>query len=150
VVSALRRTERPYREQLAELRTLLDPSNTAAVPVTGGNVPELWLLGSPPATSALAAELGVPFAFARHLSPGLSCAADLVSVAVICAEDDERAEWLADPPPRGPSSRLRADLRDQWIVDARWCGGAVIFQLNWAPPRCCRRPRTRSSRPRCG
>lgn len=97
VVSTLRRTDRPYREQLEELRALLDPETTTAVPVRGGNVPELWLLGSSPGTAELAAELGVPFAFARHLSPDQSCRADLVSVAVICAETDERAEWLAGP-----------------------------------------------------
>lgn len=97
VVSSLRRTDRPYREQLEELKALLDPADTAAVPVRGGNAPELWLLGSSPGTSALAAEIGVPFAFARHLSPGQACAADLVSVSVIAADDDERAEWLAGP-----------------------------------------------------
>ncbi len=97
VVRALRRTDRPYREQLEELQALLDPASTAAVPVRGGNVPQLWLLGSSPGTAALAAELGVPFAFARHLSPHETCPADLVSVAVIAAEDDERAEWLAGP-----------------------------------------------------
>lgn len=97
VVSALRRTDRPYREQLEELQALLDPADTTAVPVRGGNVPELWLLGSSPGTADLAAELGVPFAFARHLSPDQNCRAELVSVAVICAEDDDRAEWLAGP-----------------------------------------------------
>ncbi|MFJ5990471.1 LLM class flavin-dependent oxidoreductase [Lentzea sp. NPDC092896] len=97
VVSALRRSDRPYRSQLLELQSLLNPSDTVAVPVKGGNVPELWLLGSSPGTATLAAELGVPFAFARHLSPELTCAADLVSVSVICAEDDQRAEWLAGP-----------------------------------------------------
>lgn len=97
VVSALRRTDRPYREQLEELQALLDPADTTAVPVQGGNVPELWLLGSSPGTAGLAAELGVPFAFARHLSPDQNCRAELVSVAAICAEDDDRAEWLAGP-----------------------------------------------------
>ncbi|NGY60159.1 LLM class flavin-dependent oxidoreductase [Lentzea sp. NEAU-D13] len=97
VVSALRRTDRPYREQLEELQALLDPADTTAVPVRGGNVPELWLLGSSPGTAGLAAELGVPFAFARHLSPDQNCRAELVSVAAICAEDDDRAEWLAGP-----------------------------------------------------
>ncbi|MEU0885682.1 LLM class flavin-dependent oxidoreductase [Lentzea sp. NPDC005914] len=97
VVSTLRRTDRPYREQLEELQALLDPADTVAVPVQGGNVPELWLLGSSPGTAELAAELGVPFAFARHLSPDETCRADLVSVSVIAAEDDARAEWLAGP-----------------------------------------------------
>ncbi|NKE61653.1 LLM class flavin-dependent oxidoreductase [Lentzea sp. PSKA42] len=97
VVATLRRTDRPYREQLEELQALLDPSDTVAVPVKGGNVPELWLLGSSPTTAGLASELGVPFAFARHLSPDQTCKADLVSVSVIAAETDERAEWLAGP-----------------------------------------------------
>ncbi|MFS8097369.1 LLM class flavin-dependent oxidoreductase [Lentzea alba] len=97
VVATLRRTSEPYRSQLEELQALLDPSGTVAVPVKGGNVPELWLLGSSPGTAELAAELGVPFALARHLSPDQTCKADLVSVSVIAAETDERAEWLAGP-----------------------------------------------------
>ncbi|MCR3752613.1 MsnO8 family LLM class oxidoreductase [Lentzea californiensis] len=109
VVAALRRTDRPYRAQLAELLALLNPADTAAVPVQGGNVQEPWLLGSSPGTSVLAAELGVRFAFARHLSPGLTCEADLVSVAVICADDGERAEWLAGPIRTKVRSRREGD-----------------------------------------
>ncbi|WP_112267324.1 LLM class flavin-dependent oxidoreductase [Lentzea terrae] len=97
VVSSLRRTSAPYRTQLEELQALLDPADTVAVPVKGGNVPELWLLGSSPSTAELAASLGMPFAFARHLSPDQTCKADLVSVSVIAADSDERAEWLAGP-----------------------------------------------------
>ncbi|SER17048.1 luciferase family oxidoreductase, group 1 [Lentzea xinjiangensis] len=97
VVASLRRTGEPYRSQLEELLALLDPAGTVAVPVRGGNVPSPWLLGSSPATAALAAELGLPFAFARHLSPDRACQADLVSVSVIAAEDDARAQWLAGP-----------------------------------------------------
>lgn len=97
VVSSLRRTSAPYRAQLEELQALLDPADTVAVPVKGGNVPELWLLGSSPSTAELAFDLGVPFAFARHLSPDQTCKADLVSVSVIAADSDEWAEWLAGP-----------------------------------------------------
>ncbi|RAS70979.1 luciferase family oxidoreductase group 1 [Lentzea atacamensis] len=97
VVTALRRSSAPYREQLEELLALFDPRNTTAVPVRGGNVPEVWLLGSSPGTAELAAALNIPFAFARHLSPDQACRADLVSVSVIAADDDERAEWLAGP-----------------------------------------------------
>ncbi|HUQ55183.1 LLM class flavin-dependent oxidoreductase [Lentzea sp.] len=97
VVSRLRRTDRPYREQLEELQGLLNPGDTPAVPVQGGTAPELWLLGSSPGTSLLAAELGIPFAFARHLNPAETARADLVSVSVIAADDDDRAEWLAGP-----------------------------------------------------
>ncbi|MEV6238584.1 LLM class flavin-dependent oxidoreductase [Lentzea sp. NPDC051838] len=97
VVSTLRRSAAPYREQLEELQALLDPADTVAVPVKGGNVPELWLLGSSPSTADLAAELGMRFAFARHLSPDQTSKADLVSVSLIAADDDVRAEWLAGP-----------------------------------------------------
>lgn len=97
VVAALRRSADPYREQLTELLALLDPVHTSAMPVRGGNVPQVWLLGSSPGTATLAADLGVPFAFARHLNPDQTCRADLVSVSVIAAEDDDRAEWLAGP-----------------------------------------------------
>lgn len=109
VVSSLRRTDRPYRDQLEELQALLDPADTVAVPVKGGNVPELWLLGSSPGTAELAAQLGVPFAFARHLSPDKACKADLVSVSVIAAEDDARADWLAGPIRTKVRSRREGD-----------------------------------------
>ncbi|SMC90820.1 hypothetical protein [Lentzea albidocapillata] len=79
------------------------------VPMKGGDVPELWLLGSSPSTSVPAAELDMRFAFARHLRPELTSEADLVSVSVICTEDDERAEWLAGPIRTRVRSRQEGD-----------------------------------------
>jgi luciferase family oxidoreductase group 1 len=110
------RTAKTFRQQLDELQAWFNPPEDArikAVPVVGGNVPPIWLLGSSAGSAGLAAELGLPYAFARHLNPdGASDAmrvyreqfrpsdhaavpTALVSVSVIAAEDDERAEWLA-------------------------------------------------------
>jgi len=82
-----------------------------AIPAEG-NQPALWLLGSSGYSAQVAALLGLPFAFAHHFSaantePALElyrrsfrpsevlaepyC---LIGVAVVCAEDAERARWL--------------------------------------------------------
>ncbi|MBV9174475.1 MAG: LLM class flavin-dependent oxidoreductase [Chloroflexi bacterium] len=89
-------------------------SRITAVPATG-NVPELWLLGSSGYSAQVAGLLGLPFAFAHHFSPGNTLPAlrlyrehftpsallrepyAMIGVAVVCAETDERARWLAAP-----------------------------------------------------
>jgi luciferase family oxidoreductase group 1 len=112
------RTAKTFREQIAELRSYLDPAEDApvkAIPVLGGNTPQVWLLGSSTASAELAGELGLPYAFAHHLAPGTAAEATrvyrerfrpaeagatpttLVSVSVVAAEDDDRAHWLAGP-----------------------------------------------------
>jgi luciferase family oxidoreductase group 1 len=112
------RTAKTFRRQLDELRAYLDPPEDArvkAIPVLGGNAPPIWLLGSSTTSAELAGELGLPYAFARHLNPETAADAmrvyrerfrpsdhaatptTLVSVSVIAAEDDEHAEWLAGP-----------------------------------------------------
>ena len=109
-VDAVRRSVRPFRELLDELRAYFaEDVRPPAVPVLGGNVPSLWLLGSSAASAALAAELGLPYAFAHHLNPELAVPAPLVSVSVIAAEDDERAEWLAGSTRLKVLSRLRGN-----------------------------------------
>jgi luciferase family oxidoreductase group 1 len=78
-------------------------------------VPNLWLLGSSGYSAQVAGYLGWPFAFAHHFSPANTLPAlalyresfrpsaalekpyALVAVAVVCAETDERARWLAGP-----------------------------------------------------
>ena len=78
-----------------------------------GNEPALWLLGSSGYSAQAAAVLGLPFAFAHHFSPANTVPAlqlyrsmfrpspalerphALVAAAVICADTDERARWLA-------------------------------------------------------
>ncbi|MGE0227455.1 MAG: LLM class flavin-dependent oxidoreductase [Dehalococcoidia bacterium] len=78
-----------------------------------GDQPAIWLLGSSDFSAQLAGWLGLPFAFAHHFSarntmPALAAyrasfrPSDtldrpyaMVAVAVICADTDEHAEWLA-------------------------------------------------------
>ena len=80
-----------------------------------GNMPSIWLLGSSGYSAQVAGLLGLPFAFAHHFSaehtiPALRLYREtfrpsgslrepyaLIGVAVICAETDERARWLAGP-----------------------------------------------------
>ncbi|HEV8555114.1 MAG TPA: LLM class flavin-dependent oxidoreductase [Actinophytocola sp.] len=80
-----------------------------------GNEPAVWLLGSSGFSARLAGLLGLPFSFAHHFSSANTVPAlDLyrrsfrpsrwlsepyakVAVAVICADTDERAHWLAGP-----------------------------------------------------
>ncbi|AUI58575.1 LLM class flavin-dependent oxidoreductase [Amycolatopsis sp. BJA-103] len=98
--------------QLDELRGFLnlpEDAEVKAIPVLGGNIPELWLLGRSPESAALAAERGIKYAFAHHLAPDAPARADLVSVSVIAAEDDERAEWLAGSTRLKVLSRLRGN-----------------------------------------
>lgn len=104
---------------LAELRGYLAPRRpgqpVTAYPGAGSNVP-IWLLGSSGFSAALAAELGLPFAFASHFQPdNLMAALELyrrsfkasevlerpyamAGIPVIAAETDEEAQWLATTP----------------------------------------------------
>lgn len=116
---ALRRDVRAgedFPELVQELRRYLGPKQPGALvtayPGVGTNVP-IWLLGSSLYSAALAAELGLPFAFASHFQPDyLLPALDLycrsfrasevlqrpyamAGVPVIAAETDEEARWLA-------------------------------------------------------
>lgn len=118
------RTRKTFRQQLDELRCYFNPADSGrpqAIPVLGGNVPPMWLLGSSTTSAELAGELGLPYAFAHHLNPdGAVDAARvyrercrsthmLVSVSVIAAEDDERAEWLAGSTRLKVLSRVRGN-----------------------------------------
>jgi luciferase family oxidoreductase group 1 len=80
-----------------------------------GHAPALWLLGSSDYSARAAGQLGLPFSFAHHFAPANTEAAvevyrrsfrpsdDLdepyvmLGVAVVAAETDERAAWLAAP-----------------------------------------------------
>ncbi|MGO9292635.1 MAG: LLM class flavin-dependent oxidoreductase [Streptosporangiaceae bacterium] len=80
-----------------------------------GDMPAIWLLGSSGFSAQLAGLLGLPFSFAHHFSaqntvPALalyrqsfrpSAAADqpyaMVAVNAVCADTDERAQWLTGP-----------------------------------------------------
>ena len=78
-----------------------------------GYLPAMWLLGSSGYSAQVAGLLGLPFAFAHHFSPANTLPAlalyrsrfrpsatldrpyAMVAAAVVCAESDDRARWLA-------------------------------------------------------
>ena len=81
----------------------------------GGEMPELWLLGSSGYSAQVAALLGLPFSFAHHFSgqntipalalyrsrfrpsPALGRPHTMIGVNVVCAGTDEHARHLAAP-----------------------------------------------------
>lgn len=104
-----------YAGRLAELIELLETSaeqlDRAPIVVTPAveSVPEMWLLGSSGYSAALAAELGLPFAYAHFIagdaehvtqgyraqyrpSPRFPEPRVLVAVATLCTEDPEELE----------------------------------------------------------
>jgi luciferase family oxidoreductase, group 1 len=107
-----------FPEQLEQLRAYLDPEGAElampvrAIPGEGARLP-IWLLGSSDFSAMLAAQLGLPFAFAGHFSPTYTVPAmnlyrhhfqpsevldkpyGMVAVNVIAAETDEEAAYLA-------------------------------------------------------
>ncbi|MGE5471567.1 MAG: LLM class flavin-dependent oxidoreductase [Bacteroidota bacterium] len=117
---ALRRerieTEADFPREVAELQQLLGPrqpgQKVVAVPGNGTEVP-IWLLGSSLFSARLAAERGLPYAFASHFAPAMlmqaitlyrmnfrpsACLAQpyvMIGVPVIAAPTDEEAEFLA-------------------------------------------------------
>jgi luciferase family oxidoreductase group 1 len=104
-----------FPELLAELRTYLGPGvrgqAVRAIPGQGSRVP-ITLLGSSDFSARLAAELGLPFAFAAHFAPDMLAHAArlyrtlfrpsetaqepwlMVGVQVIAAESDDEARRL--------------------------------------------------------
>ena len=91
-----------------------NPTGIRAIPAEG-NEPALWLLGSTGYSAELAGRLGLPFAFAYHLSAASAANArpalalyrktftpsatlaqpySLISVSVLCAKDAAAAHWL--------------------------------------------------------
>lgn len=117
---ALRRnrveTEDDFPREVAELQQLLAPAQpgqrVVATPGAGTNVP-IWLLGSSLFSAALAAERGLPYAFAAHFAPRLllqaldvyrtnfkpSATLDkpyvIVGIPLIAAPTDDEAQYLA-------------------------------------------------------
>ncbi|GAE95454.1 hypothetical protein JCM21714_4698 [Gracilibacillus boraciitolerans JCM 21714] len=98
-----------------------------AVPGKGANIP-IWLLGSSDFSARLAAEKGLPFAFASHFSPDYTLPAlrlyrerftpsDQLSkphamvggVNIIAAETVEKAKWLATSQQQQFLSLVRGD-----------------------------------------
>ncbi len=135
--SALRRSADPlsdedFPRQLAELIGFFkgefsprDPYRHVKAVPGAGDMPDIWLLGSSGYSAQLAGMLGLPFAFAHHFMPHNTDAAmelyrthfhasefldepyAIVACAAICADDDDRARYLAGPA-RLSMARLRS------------------------------------------
>ena len=105
-----------FPQQVWELAALLEGSvNEVRLQPQVDTVPEVWLLGSSDYSGALAAELGLPFAFAHFINPrggDLVCRSYresfkpterraeprvIVCTFAIVAETDDEAERLAAP-----------------------------------------------------
>ncbi|MGB2662635.1 MAG: LLM class flavin-dependent oxidoreductase [Candidatus Acidiferrum sp.] len=108
-----------FPELVEELRRYLGPPQPSqrvhAYPGEGTNVP-IYLLGSSDFSARLAAQLGLPFAFAAHFQPGpllpalqlyrslfrpseiLSKPYAMVGIPVLVADTDEQAQLLATTP----------------------------------------------------
>lgn len=105
-----------FPQDVLELRAFLAPADPEqriqAVPAAGTKVP-LWILGSSNFGAMLAAELGLPYAFASHFAPDLLISAPevyrsrfkpseqlarpyaMVGVNIIAAETDDEVRKLA-------------------------------------------------------
>jgi luciferase family oxidoreductase group 1 len=120
---ALRRTmeglsAEAFPQELMDLIELFTGEEPGA-PITAmpgrGDMPAIWLLGSSGFSAQLAGLLGLPFSFAHHFSaantvPALALYRQnfrpsrwlerphaMVAVSAICADTDERAQWLSRP-----------------------------------------------------
>jgi luciferase family oxidoreductase group 1 len=131
---ALRRnraeTEEDFPREVAELQQLLGPvqpgQRVIAMPGAGTQVP-IWLLGSSLFSAALAAERGLPYAFAAHFAPRLllqaldvyrtrfkpSATLDkpyvVVGIPLIAAPTDAEADYLASSTYQRVLGILRGD-----------------------------------------
>ncbi len=120
-----------FPHDVLELQSLLGPSQPGqqvqAVPGTGTNVP-LWILGSSTFGARLAAELGLPYAFASHFAPDQLLPAleiyrgrfqpsrqldrpyAMVGVNVIAADTEREAQRLATTQQMSFADLLRGTL----------------------------------------
>lgn len=113
VARALRNDGPPadYVQQVCDLLALIEPAERGGFVVTPTveSVPDVWLLGSSDFSARLAAELGLPFAFAHFISgdaPEITRAYRasfkpsqrfsqprlLLSISAICAQDEDEAQ----------------------------------------------------------
>lgn len=133
---ALRRdrieNEADFPREVSELQQLLgtrQPEHKViAVPGCGTEVP-IWLLGSSLFSARLAAERGLPYAFASHFAPAMLLQAIelyrrnfrpspklakpyvMIGVPLIAAETDDEAEYLASSTYQRVLGILRGDRR---------------------------------------
>jgi len=91
----IRNQGQEFPHQLEELRNYFDPASkhnpVRAIPGEGEKVP-IWLLGSSGFSARLAANLGLPFAFASHFSPE-----NTLPALAIYRDNFKPSEVLAEP-----------------------------------------------------
>lgn len=157
---ALRRspsTSDAFPQDVLELQAFLAPAapgqRIQAVPGAGSEVP-LWILGSSTFGAQLAAQLGLPYAFASHFAPGSLMAAlevyrarfqpsaqsdkphAMVGVNIIAADTDEEARRLATTQQmsftdmfrgaRGLSKPPIDDIEDYWTPMEKAQAGQML------------------------
>jgi len=92
-----------FPQQLSELLGHLNGTLPADHPFAhlaehlpgGKEKPEVWLLGSSPASAVWARELGLPYSFADFINPHGGEGADMAGVWALAAETEEEAQRLA-------------------------------------------------------
>ena len=103
-----------FPQDVLELQAWLGPASAdqriRAVPATGTQVP-LWILGSSMFGASLAAELGLPYAFASHFAPDM-----LLPALQLYRERFKPSEQLAEPYAVAGINAIAADTD----AEARW------------------------------
>jgi luciferase family oxidoreductase group 1 len=158
-VQALRRSlaaADTFPQDVLELQAYFAPAvpgqRVQAVPAAGTEVP-LWILGSSTYGATLAAELGLPYAFASHFAPGQLMAAlqvyrsrfkpspdaerpyAMIGVNIIAADSDAEARRLATTQQmsianifRGERGLSRPPIDD---IDSYWTPAEKAQALQW-------------------
>jgi len=137
-----------FPQDVLELQAYFHPDvatqRVQAVPAAGMDVP-VWILGSSTYGAALAAEFGLPYAFASHFAPeqlrtalqvyrgrfkpSAQCPRPyaMVAVNVIAADTDEEAQYLASTQRMSFTDLLRGAVRYSKPpiadIDAYWNAG---------------------------
>ncbi len=100
-----------FPQDVVELQRYLGPSSTSrpirAIPGEGTNVP-IWILGSSDFGARLAAQLGLPYAFASHFAPD-----HLLEALAIYRSEFQPSETLATPYAMVGVNLFAADTDDE-------------------------------------
>ena len=127
---ALRRTPEAaegFPQDVLEVQAFLAPAGPAqriqAVPAAGTNVP-LWILGSSHFGAMVAAELGLPYAFASHFAPE-----QLIPALQIYRERFKPSEQLDRPVLDKTGLTNHYDLILQWEANPESSGAAISAAL---------------------
>ncbi|MEU5696814.1 LLM class flavin-dependent oxidoreductase [Actinosynnema sp. NPDC020468] len=142
-------TVEDFAGQVVEVAGLLRPAGPGeeltAMPRPEVETP-VWVLGSGGAGVRLAAEAGLPLAFAHHIRPELTASAlaayrqafrpserlerpyAIVAAMVVAAESDERARWLFGPMRSTLATVLRGGRRGAFVTPAEAAGMVLTPQ----------------------